>query len=230
MAKNHLALVGSMLADNTRAEILSVLMDGRAHTGSELAKYTGVSASTASEHLSKLQNANLVAVAAQGRHRYFRLASPEVASLLETLGAAPLPIDERAKSTAPAALLYARTCYDHLAGQLAVRIYDALVDAGHLEEHEDHLVLTERGVASFEGLGVDVTSAREAKRPTARACLDWTERRHHLAGSVATGLLDALIAKKWIARSATPRAIRVTEAGRIAIFAHFDLGDARLAG
>ncbi len=228
MARNQIAVVGAMLADNTRAEILTALMDGRAHTGGELARTAGVSASTASEHLSKLLDAEMVAVAAQGRHRYFRLANREIAQMLEALGAAPVAVNT-SPPRAPAALLYARTCYDHLAGELAVRIYDQLVAAGHLEEHKDHLVLTDSGAEHIEALGVDVDAARDTKRPTARSCLDWTERRHHLAGSVASGLLDALIDKKWIARSTTPRAIRVTEAGRVAIFDHFNLGDARMS-
>lgn len=229
MPRNQLSTVASMLADNTRAEMLCVLMDGRAHTGGELARLAGVSASTASEHLSKLQNANLVSIAAQGRHRYFRLAGPEVATMLEALGAAPLPIDDLPSPNAPAALLYARTCYDHLAGELAVRIYDSMLAAGHLDETDSHVVLTDTGASSLAELGVDVDAARATKRPTTRACLDWTERRPHLAGSAATGLLDALMTKKWIARSSKPRAIRVTEAGRGALFAHFDLGDARIS-
>ncbi|MCL4118611.1 UNVERIFIED_CONTAM: hypothetical protein GTU68_042951 [Idotea baltica] len=217
-----------MLADNTRAEILTVLMDGRAHTGGELARSVGVSASTASEHLSKLLDSEMVAVAAQGRHRYFRLANREIAVMLEALGAAPVAGNAPAPR-APAALLYARTCYDHLAGELAVRIYDHLVASGHLNEHDDHVELTDSGSAHLEAVGVDVQAARAAKRPTVRACLDWTERRHHLAGAVASGLLDALLDKKWIARSTTPRAIRITEAGRVAMFDHFELGDARLS-
>lgn len=230
MARNQMASLGAMLADNTRSEILSVLMDGRAHTGGELANIVGVSASTASEHLSKLLNANLVAVAAQGRHRYFRLASREVAHLLEVVGAAPMPVDDIPQPRAPAALRYARTCYDHLAGELSVRIYDRLVESEYLEEHEDHVELTDTGAEYLEALGVDVEAARSTKRPTTRSCLDWTERRPHLAGSLATGMLDVFVDKKWIARSpATPRAVRLTEAGRVAIFDYFELGDARLS-
>lgn len=212
-----------MLADDTRTEMLCVLMDGRAHTGGELARCAGVSASTASQHLSKLLDAELVKVASQGRHRYFRLAGGDVAQMLESLGASPWPVDQIPSPKAPAALRYARTCYDHLAGELAVRIHDSLVHAGHLLERESSLELTDSGEGFLDALGVDVEAARKAKRPTIRPCLDWTERRHHLAGSAATGLLDALIAKRWIARSNTPRAIRVTEKGRTAIFDYFNL-------
>jgi len=230
VTRNHIAAVASMLADNTRAEILCVLMDGRAHTGGELARSVGVSASTASEHLSKLLDAGMVTVAAQGRHRYFRLAGREIARLLEAMGAAPVADNRIPKPKAPAALVFARTCYDHLAGELAVRIYDELVAAGHLEEHDDHhLTLTESGAASLAGLGVDVDHAISARRPTVRPCLDWTERRHHLAGSAASALLDAMIDRKWLARGTTPRAIRVTERGRVELFEFFGLGDARLS-
>ena len=229
MSRNQIAEVAALLADKSRAEILCVLMDGRAHTGGELARSVGISASTASEHLAKLQDSGLVAVAAQGRHRYFRLASADVARMIEALGAAPVAPHERRKPSAPSALLYARTCYDHLAGELAVRIYDQLVAGGDLVEHDDHVELTEAGGNRFGALGVDVEAARAVRRPTCRGCLDWTERRHHLAGSAASALLDALLDKKWLTRTATPRAIRVTEAGRIGIFEHFNLGDARLA-
>lgn len=229
MAHNQLAVVGRMLSNDSRAEILSLLMGGKALTGGELSKCVGISPSTTSGHLAKLIDTNLVAVAAQGRHRYFRLASAEVAAMLEAIGATPVAASELPQAKAPAALLYARTCYDHLAGTLAVRIYDSLIDTAALIEHDDHVELTDAGAKSFAALGVDVDAARTAKRPTTRACLDWTERRHHLAGSAASGLLDALIAKKWVARARQPRAIRVSEAGRIGIFEHFGLGDARLS-
>ena len=149
--------------------------------------------------------------------------------MLESLGAAPMATEQIASSRAPAALLYARTCYDHLAGELAVRIYASMIAAGHLLEHQDHLELTDAGADHLGSFGVDVPAARSARRPTARTCLDWTERRHHLAGSIATGMLDTFLDRHWVARSATPRAIRVTELGRTAIFQHFALGDARVS-
>lgn len=224
MTRNQIAVLGALLADHTRAEILCTLMDGRAHTGGELARHIGVSPSTISEHLSKLQDGQMVIVEPQGRHRYFRLASAEVAALLETLGAAANPIGA-AMHKAPAALLYARTCYDHLAGELAVHIHDQLLADGHLHHDDDHhhLGLTPSGAELMAAIGVDVDAARAAKRPTVRGCLDWTQRRHHLAGSVAAGMLDAFLAQQWVTRGVKPRVIQITDTGRVAIRDHFNL-------
>jgi DNA-binding transcriptional ArsR family regulator len=222
MARSRLSTIGSLLADETRAEILTMLMDGRAHTGSELARQVGVAASTTSEHLSKLLDAGMVAVEPQGRHRYFRLASTDVAELLETLGAAPTPT-AAPRSSAPAALTFARTCYDHLAGELAVRLYDHLIARAHLHEADDLLALTPSGLELFDSIGVDTQAIRSSKRPTVRRCMDWTERRHHLAGAAGAGLLDALLANRWVTRGPRPRSVRVTDAGKQAIATVFAL-------
>jgi DNA-binding transcriptional ArsR family regulator len=222
MARSRLSTIGSLLADETRAEILTLLMDGRAHTGSELARQVGVAASTTSEHLSKLLDAGMVAVEPQGRHRYFRLASTDVAELLETLGAAPTPT-AAPRSSAPAALAFARTCYDHLAGELAVRLYDHLIARAHLHEVDDLLALTPSGLELFDSIGVDTQAIRSSKRPTVRRCMDWTERRHHLAGAAGAALLDALLANRWITRGPRPRSVRLTNAGNTAIATIFAL-------
>lgn len=216
MAVTALTHVGSLLADGTRASMLSVLMDGRARTAGELARQVGVAPSTASDHLSRLLDAQFVTVDAQGRHRYYRLAGPDVAQLLETLGAIEVPSTARRKPTtsAPAELLSARSCYDHLAGRLGVRIYDFLLDSGHLVRGDDHLTVTPSGRAVLEGLGVDVDAAVRATRPTARSCVDWTERRHHLAGATGAALFDALLARCWLVRGTRPRSVRVTTAGQ----------------
>lgn len=217
-----LSIVGSMLADETRAEILCALMDGRAHTGGELARFLGVAPSTASEHLSKLLDAGLVAGEAQGRHRYFRLAGAPVADLLEAVGAAPIDTPLPAPK-APAALQYARTCYNHLAGDLAVQIYDQLRADGHVAPFEDKLNLTASGETLLSDLGVNVTNVRKPGQATVRNCLDWTQRRHHLAGRAANALLDMLFERRWVVRHEVARSIRVTEAGRRELFDFFSL-------
>jgi DNA-binding transcriptional ArsR family regulator len=223
MARSRLSTIGSLLADDTRADILTVLMDGRAHTGSELARHVGVAPSTTSEHLSKLLDAGLVAVEPQGRHRYFRLASSDIAQLLETLGATPSPTPAPRPSV-PAALAFARRCYDHLAGELAVQIYDELVARAHLREgDEQRLVLTRSGAELFETIGVDTRSIGSGRRPGARRCLDWTERRHHLAGAAGAALLDALLSNRWVVQGPRPRSLRVTDAGRKALEGAFAL-------
>ena len=222
MAQNPLSHVGSLLADPTRAEILTALMDGRAHTGSELARHVGVAPSTASEHLSKLLDGGMVAVEAQGRHRYFRLANVGVAELLESVVTAP-SINPPPPPRAPAAIAYARTCYDHLAGELAVAIYDDLLDNGHLVDVDHHLQITESGLDVLEEVGVEVETIHSARRPKARACLDWTQRRHHLAGAAGAQFLDALIANRWLAPGPRPRSIRVTPKGRQELAERFQL-------
>ncbi len=215
-----LARIGALLADDTRAEILCALMDGRAHTGSELARHIGVAPSTVSEHLSKLLDGEIVAVEAQGRHRYWRLANPGVAELLETLGAtATNPGDPKA----PAHLAHARTCYDHLAGELAVAIYDRLVDAGHLILDDGHLTIDPSGFELLASVGVDVDAIKATSRVRARPCLDWTQRRHHLAGAAGKEVLTALVNNGWVTPDRRPRSIRITEAGRTAIVDGFGL-------
>lgn len=210
------ASVATLVGDPTRAEMLAVLLDGRAHTVGELARHAGVAVSTASGHLGRLLDGGLVAVEAQGRHRYHRLAGPEVASLLEQLHA--LAAQPPAPVRAPAALAYARTCYDHLAGTVAVALYDRLVDTGALHLGDAGPELAPAGAGILARLGVDTgaVAATEARgrRPLTRACLDWTERRPHLAGALGAALLDSLVAARWVVRQPSSRAVRVTDAGR----------------
>lgn len=223
---SELVRLGALLADPTRAELLGALMDGRAHTSSELARHVGVAASTTSEHLGKLLDASLVRVEPQGRHRYWRLAGPAVAELLEALeaGAAvvmPPPSPPPPAPRAPASLVRARSCYDHLAGELAVAIFDRLVADGHLAEADHGVVITPTGVEHFASLGVDVDELTRASRPLARACLDWTERRHHLGGSAGRALFESFQSRGWIRRGRRPRSIEVTDAGRDALHDSF---------
>lgn len=222
MAENQIAFIAGLLAEPTRAGLLSALMDGRAHTGGELARHLGVAPSTASEHLSKLLDAGLVVVAAQGRHRYFHLANEGVAELLETLGANPLG-DLAPGPKAPAALRYARTCYNHLAGELSVQIFNQLMDEGRIEPFEDKLTLTASGEAMLAELGVDVATLRKPGQATVRSCLDWTERRPHLAGRAGNATMDAMFSRGWIARDKVARSVRVTNAGRDELFGFFGI-------
>lgn len=220
MAAAELATLGALIADPTRAELLCALMDGRAHTGGELAGHLGVGASTVSEHLSKLLDASLVTVEAQGRHRYFRLADSETAELLELLGAVSTPITPKPSRTA-ARLTSARSCYDHLAGELAIDIYDRLTDAGHLDADGDHLVLTDSGSTFLTDIGVDVEAAKASQRPTVRSCLDWTQRRHHLAGALGAELFATMLGQGWLRHGRQPRSIEVTKQGAPEIARHF---------
>lgn len=214
MVTNELTRAGALLADPTRAEILAALMDGRAFTASELARDVGCDPSTTIEHLTELLDVGLVAVERQAGHRYHRLAGPEIARLLESLGV-PRDADGPPIPRIPASLAYTRTCYDHLAGPLAVAIFERLLGEGHLCE-ADHPILeiSPTGAALLEGLGVDIAALDRTSRPRARRCLDRTQRRHHLAGALGAHLLDLMLERRWIVRGSHPRSIRVTTAGR----------------
>lgn len=209
MHAERLATVAAALAAPARAEIVTALMAGTAHTGAELARHVGVAPSTASEHLGVLVATGLVAVEIQGRHRYFRLAGAEVATLVESMVAtAPAPPRPR-----PPRLSAARSCYDHLAGELGVRVLDRLVELGAVEVAGEGAALTGAGRELLAGLGVDLPGA--PSRAVVRTCLDWTERRHHFGGVVGAGLLATMLARGWLRRAARePRRLEVTATGR----------------
>ncbi|WP_174535214.1 ArsR/SmtB family transcription factor [Micromonospora chalcea] len=226
-----LAGFAALLADPTRAGFCLTLLDGRAWTAGELARAAGVTASTASDHLTRLVAGGLLVEERQGRHRYVRLAGPAVAQLVEDLAArAPAPDTPprtlRAASAATA-LAYARTCYDHLAGRLGVLVHDALLTRGVLDR-SGGLALTGAGVSWLAGLGVPVEPLRAARRPLVRDCLDWTERRPHLAGALGAALCGRFFDLGWTTRGAG-RAVRLTAAGRDALADALALDPALLA-
>ena len=211
MHAERLATVASALGVRARAGIVTALMGGTAHTGTELARHVGIAPSTASEHLGVLVDAGLVAVEAQGRHRYFRLAGAEVATLVESMVAtAPMPAP---LPSSAGRLGIARTCYDHLAGELGVRVFDRLVELGAVEADGDGAALTGTGRHLFAGLGVELPTT--SSRPVVRTCLDWTQRRHHLGGAAGARLLSTMLARGWLRRSAREaRRLEITATGR----------------
>jgi DNA-binding transcriptional ArsR family regulator len=212
----HIAEIAALVGDPARANILSALLDGRALTATELAYVAGVTPQTASAHLAKLADMGLLAPEKQGRHRYFRLATPLVARMLESImavaGAGPACYRPHWKGGD--ALRTARTCYDHLAGRAAVAITDALVGRGHVELGEDGGVVTASGTAFLTGFGLDLEAVGKRRRAFCKPCLDWSERRPHLAGAVGAGLADRAFALGWIERMKDSRAVAITEAGR----------------
>ncbi|MET8042820.1 winged helix-turn-helix domain-containing protein [Micromonospora sp. NPDC005215] len=226
-----MAKLAALLADGTRAGICVALLDGRAWTAGELARRAGVAPSTASDHLTRLVHGGLLVEERQGRHRYLRLAGPSVAQLIEDLAgyapAPPAPAGSLRAATASAALAYARTCYDHLAGRLGVLVYDALVADGRLDRTSG-LTLTAEGWAWAAELGVLVDALRAARRPAVRDCLDWTERRPHLAGALGAALRDRFTDLGWIT-SGTGRAVRLTPTGRTALAETLDVPASTLA-
>jgi DNA-binding transcriptional ArsR family regulator len=212
----NIAEIGALVGDPGRANMLEAMFDGRALTAGELACIAGVSAATASGHLAKLVQGRLVSVESQGRHRYFRLASAEVAHMLETIGATVEAPPERRRATprVPAHLREARACYDHLAGRLGVALADGLTARGAILLDGEGARVTEDGRALFDRLGVASEPQPGSRRPVCRACLDWSERRPHLAGVVGQGLLDRSLDLGWVKRGRAPREIVITDAGR----------------
>ena len=211
----NIARVAALIGDQARAEVLTVLMADRALTATELAAHAGVTKQTLSAHLAKLLAANLITVESQGRHRYFRLADRDVARLLESLmgvafrtGAVRL-----ASSPREPALRKARVCYDHLAGELAVWAYERLVTQRVFRSDSGGFGLTARGERWFENLGISVSGLSAQRRTLCRPCLDWGERRHHLAGSLGAALLERCYEQRWATRLQTSRIVRFTPRG-----------------
>ncbi|WP_040866156.1 ArsR/SmtB family transcription factor [Nocardia exalbida] len=223
----ELAGLAALLADRTRADICLALVDGRAWTAGELARHTGVAPSTATEHLDRLRDGGLVVEHRQGRHRYLRLAGPQVAELLETmvahLGPSAAPVTGLRTATVAAGLARGRTCYDHLAGRLGVAVTDAMTARGLLSG-DSGFALTGSGAAWLTGpMGIDPAALRATRRPVARPCLDWTERRVHLGGSAGAQLCRRLKELRWIESVGTGRAVRVTALGEAGLAQALDI-------
>jgi DNA-binding transcriptional ArsR family regulator len=219
--------VAALLADPARAAILSALHDGPSLAAGELSQIAGVSAATASSHLSRLLDGGLVKVTQQGRHRYYRLAGHEVAEVIEMISQiSPVrPVRSLRQSREAAALAEARTCYDHLAGRAGVALLDALLDARILAGDDTALPavyeVTPAGTAALADFGVDVRAARRSRRRFAGACLDWTQRRPHLNGALGAAMTGRLLELSWIVRGPGRRAVLVTPAGRAGLASTF---------
>jgi len=216
------AQVAALSGDPARASMLHALMDGRALTATELARAAGITPQSASSHLARMTTVGLLAVEKQGRHRYHRLATPSVARMIESIMqvAADLEPDRKRFTVGPSdmALRKARTCYDHFAGQLGVALADALVERGRIELTSDAGLLTEAGVAFFGQIGIDIAPmlSRSTKQPVrvlCRPCLDWSERRPHLAGSLGAALCAHSMQQAWTRRIQGTRAVDVTPKG-----------------
>jgi DNA-binding transcriptional ArsR family regulator len=211
-----IAAAAALMADPARATMLQALLDGGALPSGVLARRAQVAASTASGHLNRLLVGGFVLREVSGRERLYRLASPAVAEALESVAriASPLEVQSLGGSNRAEAIRAARTCYDHLAGKLGVGLTVALLRRGALIEGSDAYVLTHSGERLLAELGVDVAAARTRRRSFARACLDWSERRPHLAGSLGAALADTLLAHAWVVRRPADRGLRITGIGR----------------
>lgn len=227
-ARYALADVAALVGEPTRAAILLALIDGRALPAGELAVEAGLSAAATSLHLAKLTRGGLLLVQQEGRHRYYRLASGDVGHALEALGVlATARPPARALTRERAALRTARTCYDHLAGALAVALAEKMAREHVVREADEReYEITAHGAGWLaDAMGIDVSGLATGRRPLARRCLDWTERRPHVAGALGAALLERVLVRRWVARVEGKRALRITARGRDAL-AGMGLGEA----
>jgi len=220
----YIAEAASLIGDPARANMLAALVAGHAMTATELGLSAGVAASTASGHLAKLLEGRLVSVTSTGRHRYFRLASPGVARVLEDLLALATdgPPRHRPKSRCDDAMARARTCYDHLAGKLGVALADSMMSRGLIVLSDDGGLITDAGGHFLSDLGVELQT-KKVRRTLCRPCLDWSERRWHVGGAVGAALADRCFALGWTERRSDSRAITITAAGERAFDELFEV-------
>jgi DNA-binding transcriptional ArsR family regulator len=230
-ADPNFAYVAALIGEPARAAILAVLLGGRAMAASELAHCAGVSPQTASTHLARLVEGGLLGVTTSGRHRYYRLAGPQVAHLLETMSAiAPSTrISSLRQSDEAYAVRFARTCYDHLAGVVGVALTERMlergliVQAGRGEPGERTYHMSDEGISWLNMHGLDADRVLHSRRAPARACLDWSERRDHLAGALGAAITEWMLEQSWIARIPGSRAVKLTEAGQDGFLREWDL-------
>ncbi|WP_088347480.1 MULTISPECIES: winged helix-turn-helix domain-containing protein [Rhodomicrobium] len=214
-AKPDISLIASLVGDPARAAMLTALMSGRALTAIELAQEAGVTQQTASSHLGKLDEGGLISIEKQGRHRYYRLSGPDVMAVLEGLTGLAARSGHLRLRTGPRdpALRRARVCYDHLAGDLAVRMFDRLAARGLIRHEGEHLHLTAEGEQFAAGFGIDLAALPKGRRPLCKGCLDWSERRSHLAGGLGAAFLSRFEALGWARRTPGSRLVTITPKG-----------------
>ncbi|MFY0594928.1 MAG: winged helix-turn-helix transcriptional regulator [Cognatishimia sp.] len=219
----NFAQIAALIGDPARGNILTALMSGKALTASELANEAGVSAQTASTHLSKLRDGALVSERKSGRHKYFTLASDDVADVLEALMGLAATTGNLRTRTGPkdTAMREARVCYNHLAGDMGVQMYRALRAQGHIVGSEDALELTQTGQDLVSALGIDLETLPNSRSPLCKSCLDWSARESHLAGKLGRALLTRFYELGWAKQLPDSRAIQFTQAGKIAFQQRF---------
>lgn len=226
MRHEGIAEVGALVGDETRARTLVALMDGLALPAGELARLSNVSAATMSSHLSKLIEGGLLKVESQGKHRYYRLAGPKVASLIESFGTlVRLPRISVPNARVPGSLEYARTCYRHLAGYVAVELNRAAMERGYWEKSrslDKNYNVTAKGAEWLYSIGIRDWPSPDGAG-VGRECLDWSERRHHVAGELGSHLLNRFLELKWVARIEGKRTLRITHRGQAELGRHFGI-------
>lgn len=213
--ENDFSEIASLLGDKSRAIMLWNLLDGRAYTATELANCSGVSLQSASNHLAKLLQNNILTVEKQGRHRYYRFSSPEVAQVIESMASLLSLQKDYKKVNRPkaTAFTYARTCYKHLAGEVGVKITEALIFQGIIAPLEKQYVVTNKGKQWFLNLGINTEEIQNVKRSFAHQCLDWSERKHHIAGALGDAFLEMMLTNDWFRKHKNTRELVLTSKG-----------------
>ncbi|WP_152654982.1 helix-turn-helix transcriptional regulator [Oceanobacillus sp. CFH 90083] len=211
----NIAEVAALLSEPSRAIILTTLLDGRFHTAGELARMAAIQPQTASHHLTKLEQNNLITMEKHGRYRYYQLVNEDIAQIIEGFLTISRPAEIRSfsQSKQAKALQRARTCYDHLAGNLGVMVTEAMVQADYLDKTDKDFIVTEHGERFFYDFGLDLSSIKKKRRAFSRMCLDWSERKHHLAGALGCAFTTQLFELGWIERVPSIRAVEVTQKG-----------------
>ena len=210
-----IALIGSLIGDPARANMLTALMSGKALTATELAAEAGITIQTASAHLKKLEAAEMLQHRKQGRHRYFTLADEEVGAVLEAIMGLASKRGLVRTRTGPKdpALRKARVCYNHLAGDLGVQLFDGMIAKGWIAESGEDVDLSSEGSIAIKQFGIDIDAISKSRRPLCKSCLDWSARRTHLAGSLGTALLNRFFDLGWASREEGSRVIRFSPVG-----------------
>ena len=222
MGSDRVAAVGRAIGEPSRAAILLALQSGRPRSAGELAALVGLAPSSTSRHLATLVDAGLIEVDPSGRHRYFRLASPEIVELLNLIDVMRVSGSPPTPPRRPARITEARTCYDHLAGSLGVSIFEWMTGSGKLDPPDDDGPrLTAAGHAFLQGLDIDTEGLGRQPRPLVRSCLDLEQRRHHLGGGAGAALLRTMMSRGWLARRGNSRLVSVTHSGEAALARHF---------
>jgi DNA-binding transcriptional ArsR family regulator len=222
--ENQFSRIASLIGDPVRAKILWALLDRRAYTATELAIFADTSPQNISMHLNKLVKADLLSVESQGRHRYYNYSRAEIPHAIEAM-ANMIPHQDSKTNERPAEkpIRYCRTCYDHLAGKVGVLVMESLLEHQFIVKHDDIIEISPLGENWFSAFGIDTALLRNQKRAFARPCLDWSERRHHLAGSLGAALLNQMLSKSWLRTIKDSRAVTVSGIGKQALFEHFKI-------
>lgn len=212
----NVSVIASLLSDASRSAMLTHLLDGRFHPAGEMALAAGITPQTASFHLAKMMESGVVVAEKHGRHRYYRIQKSADAEVIEQLLSltGPVQITSLRQSVHMEKLRQARMCYDHVAGELGVSIAESLTERGLLNKNGSEFVVTQTGEAFFNDFGLELTELRKKRRSFCRCCLDWTERKHHVAGALGQALAERMLQLNWLERDSSSRAVHITEVGR----------------